>query len=335
MAYRIEELQLKNFGMIEKFHCNQFSNINLIIGENGTGKTFLLKALYSAVKSLEEYKRGDDITPINDILSEKLRWTFQVDKLGDIVYKTAEDGPESRLDFRMQLNKKPLNYQFSKSATSKVGTVEPIKSGKEGNSIFIPAKEVLEQKLKNVDEEKIVSPESYVAVPAIQAISYSMNSDELRNLYANLLAKAMVISTKDEVHPSFVEIIKQMSPLDSIIFKEIMQRQVNPILYLTMENSDGAFNTFMTNVTDINLASQNLISVSIDNLARMKLIQIPEDGFYTNDKIYDSIFETDYYKKQKEIHPKTVDGFKFSYVKKMIEKTNLGKLFYEICVKEL
>lgn len=143
MAYRIEELQLKNFGMIEKFHCNQFSNINLIIGENGTGKTFLLKALYSAVKSLEEYKRGDDITPINDILSEKLRWTFQVDKLGDIVYKTAEDGPESRLDFRMQLNKKPLNYQFSKSATSKVGTVEPIKSGKEGNSIFIPAKEVL------------------------------------------------------------------------------------------------------------------------------------------------------------------------------------------------
>lgn len=112
MAYRIEELQLKNFGMIEKFHCNQFSNINLIIGENGTGKTFLLKALYSAVKSLEEYKRGDDITPINDILSEKLRWTFQVDKLGDIVYKTAEDGPESRLDFRMQLNKKKFKMHY-------------------------------------------------------------------------------------------------------------------------------------------------------------------------------------------------------------------------------
>ncbi len=208
---------------------------------------------------------------------------------------------------------------------------------------------LLEQKLKNVDEEKIVSPESYVAVPAIQAISYSMNSDELRNLYANLLAKAMIISTKDAVHPSFVEIIKQMSPLDSIVFKEIMERQVNPMLHLTMKNSDGAFTTFMTNVTDINLVSDNLISnvtdinlvsdnlisVSIDNLARMKLIQIPEDRFYTNDKIYDPIFETDYYKKQKERHPKTVDGFEFSYVKKMIEKTNLGKLFYEICVKEL
>lgn len=139
MAYKIENLQLKNFGMLEEFQCNEFSNINLIIGENGTGKTFLLKALYSAVKTMEEYKRGDDITPINDILSEKLRWTFQVDKLGDIVSKSADEG----LDFRMKLNKANLEYQFSKSAASKVGAVDPVLNGKDGNSIFIPAKEVL------------------------------------------------------------------------------------------------------------------------------------------------------------------------------------------------
>lgn len=139
MAYKIKKLQLQNFGMIKSFHYNQFSNINLIIGENGTGKTFLLKALYSAVKAMEEYKRGDDISPMNDILSEKLRWTFQVDKLGDIVSKTGEEG----LDFRMKLDKGALEYQFSKSALSKVGTVRTSTSGKEGNSIFIPAKEVL------------------------------------------------------------------------------------------------------------------------------------------------------------------------------------------------
>lgn len=139
MSYRIEDLQLKNFGMIDEFHCDQFSNINLIIGENGTGKTFLLKALYSAIKTMEEYKRGDDITPINDILSEKLRWTFQVEKLGDIVSKTADEA----LDFHVELDKLSFDYQFSKSAASKVGMIEPISKGKEGNSVFIPAKEVL------------------------------------------------------------------------------------------------------------------------------------------------------------------------------------------------
>ena len=101
MSYRIEQLALKNFGKLENFNCDEFSNINLIIGENGTGKTFLLKSLYSAVKSMEEYKRGDDISPIGDILAEKLRWTFQVDKIGDIVSRASDDS----LEFKMKLNK--------------------------------------------------------------------------------------------------------------------------------------------------------------------------------------------------------------------------------------
>lgn len=139
MGYKIDEIQLKNFGMIEDFHSNEFAKINLIIGENGTGKTFLLKAIYSAVRSMEEYKRGDDIKPFGDVLSEKLRWTFQVDKIGDMVTRSAEDG----LSFEMRMGCDKICYQFSQSALSKVGTVSSPAKGKTGNSIFIPAKEVL------------------------------------------------------------------------------------------------------------------------------------------------------------------------------------------------
>ena len=56
---------------------------------------------------------------------------------------------------------------------------------------------LLAKKLEKLDQQKIVTPEPYVAVPAIQAISYSMNSQELRELYANLLAKSMNSDTKD------------------------------------------------------------------------------------------------------------------------------------------
>ena len=97
---------------------------------------------------------------------------------------------------------------------------------------------LLAQKLEKVEYEKIVSPESYVAVPAIQAIAYSMNSQELRDLYANLLAKSMYIETKERVHPSFVEIIKQMSPIDALVFKKIMGREVNPMINLIMKNEN-------------------------------------------------------------------------------------------------
>lgn len=50
-----------------------FADINLIIGENENGKTLFLKLIYSAVKTMEKYKRGDDIANVSDILSDKLR----------------------------------------------------------------------------------------------------------------------------------------------------------------------------------------------------------------------------------------------------------------------
>ena len=139
MRYSIDNLELKNFGIIGSVSFDHFSNINLIIGENDTGKTFLLKALYAAARSMEEYQRGDDVRSINEILAEKLRWTFQIEKLGDLVTKGADDP----LDFRVALKDKELEYRFGQDCTRKMVNVNGPSTPKEGNSICIPAKEVL------------------------------------------------------------------------------------------------------------------------------------------------------------------------------------------------
>lgn len=141
MSFKIQSVQMKNYGNLPEFYCNGFSNMNLVIGENATGKTFLLKSLYSAVRVMEDYKRGDDIRPMTDVLSDKLRWTFQADRLGDLVTRSAEEG----LSFRMKSDQQEmaLEYQFSQSAMTKVGSVAAPTAQKTGNSIFIPAKEVL------------------------------------------------------------------------------------------------------------------------------------------------------------------------------------------------
>ena len=141
MSFRIQTVELQNYGNISTFKCSAFSNINLIIGENATGKTFLLKALYSAIRSMEDYKRGDDIRSMNEILAEKLRWTFQVDKLGDLVNRSASDP----LCFKLETDRAQncMEYQFSQSTTTKVINLTAPAMQKEGNSIFIPAKEVL------------------------------------------------------------------------------------------------------------------------------------------------------------------------------------------------
>lgn len=104
---------------------------------------------------------------------------------------------------------------------------------------------------------------------------------------------------------------------------------------LRMENEKGEFRTIITNVTDIDIASQELVGVSIDNLAKQNLIAIPADDYYVQERLYDVIIQSDFYKSQKNLNSKTADGFEFTHSKKMINKTNLGKMFYKICVAEL
>ena len=49
----ILSFSLKNFGCIEKAEAGSLAQINLIVGPNSVGKSILLKALYSGVKSAE------------------------------------------------------------------------------------------------------------------------------------------------------------------------------------------------------------------------------------------------------------------------------------------
>lgn len=195
-------------------------------------------------------------------------------------------------------------------------------------------KKLLEKKLENVDPDKIVEPEAYVAVPAIQAISYSMNSEELRNLYANLLAKAMNSDTKDSVHPSFVDMIKQMSPTDAIIFSKIIANPIRPLISIMIDKPNGGQSIFVENcswITDISLAR---CRTAFDNLSRLGLIQIPYDQSYTDKNNYTSIKNNPLF-----IHAETecknnlLDGETIFYNEKYIKINELSKLFYNVCIK--
>ena len=68
----IDKLLLENFGLHRQISWHHLQNINLLIGENGTGKTYILKAMYSALRSLEQYQKGNENRSLADILSENL-----------------------------------------------------------------------------------------------------------------------------------------------------------------------------------------------------------------------------------------------------------------------
>ena len=135
----INAIELNHFGPLKSLEWDNLGPVNLIIGGNGTGKTFLLKALYTAIRTVEEYKRGDDQRSVSEILADKLYWTFQPEKIGDLVTK----GAEGALSCKLILDHESFSYSFGKETTKQISSLDNNALPRSSNSIYLPAKEVL------------------------------------------------------------------------------------------------------------------------------------------------------------------------------------------------
>lgn len=135
----IQSISLDSFGPIEHFAFDGFQNINLVIGRNGSGKTFLLKALYASLKSVEQYQRGKEPRTQKQLLADALYWTFQGRELGSLVRKG-----DATLAFSMQSDQgERFSYSFGPKTVSTIQNLESSFSPTDVNSVFIPAKEIL------------------------------------------------------------------------------------------------------------------------------------------------------------------------------------------------
>lgn len=135
----IKEITVKGFGPIVDARCEDLQNLNVLIGHNGAGKTFLLKSLYAALKTIEQYRRGKEPRTWKELLSDSLYWTFQADSLGALVKKG-----EQNLSFSMKSDSEEIfSYTFGTATTKSVQNVTDTFSPTEVNNIFIPAKEIV------------------------------------------------------------------------------------------------------------------------------------------------------------------------------------------------
>jgi len=199
----------------------------------------------------------------------------------------------------------------------------------------------IKEKVRQVPEDKLVEPEPYVAIPAIQQISYCQNSEELRDLYANLLTASMNADKKWQVHPSFVDIIKQLTPDEAKYLKNLppLREVLNPLIDVSfgIGNPPTGYHPAVTNFTDEGIDvlehPENICSY-IDNLLRLNLIEIPA-GRLSDMERYEKVKKNPLVRNPVSFYPSS-NGIilKYTYRYKMFKLTNFGLNFIRVVCHE-
>lgn len=172
----------------------------------------------------------------------------------------------------------------------------------------------LADRLKDVPEDNIITPPVNIAGPTIEAMRFT-SDDELREMYANLLAASMNKETVYQTHPRFVDIIKHLSIDEAHILNYCAQLYdvelvLEKVVIVPNDHSESKmkdfYSAFIINRELINpilnlkekrstIALNNLVHLGIleklDALNTKKITLLESQEIYPFMKAWGSVFE--------------------------------------------
>ncbi|MCC9601010.1 AAA family ATPase [Stieleria sp. JC731] len=142
----LKRLKLKNFTVFDNDSIEFSEKLNVIVGENGSGKTHLLKLIYCVLASI-----SDPGNPTSDpkptkrylqrVIAEKLQNVFRPDHLGRLIRRAPGRG-------RCEVNaiisqKKSVSFFFNSSSKAEVSIDRLPTLWLEGDPIYLPTRELM------------------------------------------------------------------------------------------------------------------------------------------------------------------------------------------------
>lgn len=205
---------------------------------------------------------------------------------------------------------------------------------------FEEYKKSILQKVESIPEESIIDAPLHVVGPAIDAAKYYIENEELSEMFSELIASAYDSRKIKYVHPSFTEIIKQLSPFDAkniILFQE---EDILPMCEVIVSDSERGHSPLQDYFFIANKeVDMDLNSTSIMNLIRLGLLESPSGSHFTNKEIYEDFYKHDYYiQLENEMNSKIAQGIypadrKLELKYRILKLTPLGKSFLNVAKK--
>ncbi|EHU1558918.1 DUF4393 domain-containing protein [Acinetobacter baumannii] len=192
-------------------------------------------------------------------------------------------------------------------------------------------------RLKDFPEEEIVQAPPEVAMPIMEKLSYVTN-EELKELYIELLAKASIKDLNDSAHPSFINIINNLSPDEALLLGYLKDRPYLPyvdIILKGINNIQYHLEDLVCLTPGLDLNFQNNFKAYLCNLESCGLVNVLPDRVFVDEKEYEIYINymnnnlIHYEKNFKDLKKDPFSKSPYQLIKGTIEVTDFGHLFFK------
>lgn len=189
------------------------------------------------------------------------------------------------------------------------------------------------KKLEATPEEEVCKVAPEIGVPIAEKLSYVTN-EELSEMYTELLSKASIKQKANVAHPSFVNIISNISPDEAILIKSIVGMPGIPFIEVQLRSKSTKewlpLDPMMPGFSCLKkLQFPNNVHAYVSNLEGLGIFQIRQGSYLRAKNIYEPLEEqakSRYSHRGKNHQDKTI------IIKRgIIEITPLAKLLLRAC----
>jgi hypothetical protein len=157
----------------------------------------------------------------------------------------------------------------------------------------------LHQKTKDIPAEDLIAPPSALLLPAASALAISHEEAELKDMFLSLIASAM--DSRKSTHPSFVDIIRQLTAEEAVLLRAALQFDTFPYvevhrltgnLWLEFFGFDSSFSVIFRHVFPLKSPlggeafwdDHRRTRSILENWIRLRLFELDDLGRHLADK---------------------------------------------------
>lgn len=191
----------------------------------------------------------------------------------------------------------------------------------------------LENATNDIPEEDKVEPSIQVTAQALENSKYCISSEKLREMFVKLISGTMNKKLEPFVHPSFPEILKQMSEKDALFLKVFKNTEEIPIVCIGVENEKKSYKNMAFDICNVipDGMNEQECSTSISALQHAGLLTTTYQQWFENNAYYEPFKDHPFYKQLETLSPP--HGMAVHLQKGKCILTKLGKDFIHVCIE--